>query len=99
MTRTSRSHPLEIAEIPISGGVIGLTFCPGKKGQSLSGEPWDRDVGADLHSLKAWGASIIVSLMERFEFDMLGYLWKDIFFFGYLYRRLFTLSFKCEMLH
>lgn len=72
MTRTSRSDPLEIAEIPVLGGVIGLTFCPGKKGKSRSGDPWDRDLGVDLEALKAWGASIIVSLMERFEFDMLG---------------------------
>jgi len=72
MTRNSRSHPIEIAEIPVLAGVMGLTFCPGKRGKSHSGDTWDRDIGVDLQALKVWGASIIVSLMEKFEFDMLG---------------------------
>ena len=45
--RTSLTHPLQIAAIPLpAGGVLGVTFCPGKKGDSLHGAPWDRDLRA-----------------------------------------------------
>ncbi|MDW3116926.1 MAG: ADP-ribosylglycohydrolase family protein [Roseovarius pacificus] len=72
MQRTSASHPLQIAEIRALEGVIGLTFCPGKKGDSVLGAPWDRDLDTDLQAIKAWGASKVITLMERHEFDLLS---------------------------
>jgi hypothetical protein len=44
IARTSISHPIRVDELPLSNGMLGLTFCPGKKGSSLSGAPWDRDI-------------------------------------------------------
>lgn len=69
--RTSQTHPLLIAELPAASGVIGVTFCPGKKGRSVHGADWDRDLSADMAVIGAWGATAVVSLMESFEFEML----------------------------
>lgn len=67
--RTSVSHPIRIDPLPVGNGVVGLTFCPGKKARSLYGAPWDRDLDTDLAAVRDWGASLIVTLMERFELD------------------------------
>jgi ADP-ribosyl-[dinitrogen reductase] hydrolase len=72
MIRTSESHPLQIGSIPVGAGHLGLTFCPGKKGQSMYGPAWSRDLEADLERIEAWGAAAVVTLMETHEFDMLG---------------------------
>lgn len=71
-SRTSETHPLEIAELPIRNGpgpagLLGLTFCPGKKGDSVHGAPWDRDLDVDLKAIRSWGAAIIITLMEQHE--------------------------------
>jgi protein-tyrosine phosphatase len=71
IARTSISHPIRVDELPLSNGMLGLTFCPGKKGSSLSGAPWDRDIDADLALLRTWGAGLVITLMERREFDLL----------------------------
>ena len=83
--RTSETHPLYINEVVVpmaaaqgarhslkTHGRIGLTFCPGKKGESFTGPDWDRDLQADLDKIAAWGAKRVITLLERFEFDMLG---------------------------
>lgn len=71
MKRTSITHPLQIAEIPLGKGAIGLTFCPGKTGDSVFGDPWDRQLDIDVRALKSWGASVVLTLMEKHELDML----------------------------
>lgn len=66
--RTSISHPLIINTLAVGGGELGLTFCPGKKqAQSLSGG-WDRDLELDIAAIKAWGASLVISLLEEHEY-------------------------------
>jgi len=72
--RTSESHPLRIDEVSIPGviGRIGLTFCPGKKGESFTGTDWDRSMEADLEVIRLWGAHRVLTLIEDFEFDLLG---------------------------
>ena len=73
MVRTSQSHPLQIAEAPCgSGGVIGLTLCPGKCGPSVFGSPWARDLQLDLEAVRAWAPDAVVTLMESGEFAELG---------------------------
>lgn len=72
MVRTSISHPLLIDSVSCASGAIGLTFCPGKKGSSVFGEPWARDLGADLRTLVAWGPIALVTLMEEHELQQLG---------------------------
>ncbi|MCJ2122082.1 cyclin-dependent kinase inhibitor 3 family protein [Methylobacterium sp. J-077] len=72
--RTSVSHPLQIATVTAgeNGGAIGITFCPGKKGPSVFGAPWDRDLSADVEAIRAWGASSVLTLLESHEFDLLA---------------------------
>jgi protein-tyrosine phosphatase len=72
--RTSASHPLRINAGPAggAGGEIGITFCPGKQAPSNSGFVWQRDLELDLATITAWGPVAIVTLIEDFEFNMLG---------------------------
>lgn len=71
MIRTSLSHPIRVDALPVLSGRLGLTFCPGKHGDSLSGPVWARNLDLDLGGLKTWGADLIVTLMERHEFGLL----------------------------
>lgn len=72
--RTSITHPLQIAEVSAPGakGVIGVTFCPGKKQKNAMSGAWDRDLGLDLDSVKVWGADTVITLIEPQEMKELG---------------------------
>ena len=72
--RTSASHPLQIAELGFDGlrGRLGVTFCPGKQGDSVFGAPWQRNLAADLDVIQGWGARTVLTLVEAQELDMLG---------------------------
>jgi len=76
--RTSESHPIEVFWVDQAAhgapGRLGLTFAPGKKGEGLvTGATWDRDVATDLDRLRHHhGTDVLVSLMEDFEYSMLG---------------------------
>ncbi len=72
--RTSTSHPLRIDELSVEGvgGLIGITFCPGKRGESLRNWRWERDLRADLDEIMRWGAGVIVTLLEDHELQLLG---------------------------
>lgn len=72
MIRTSESHPLRIDSLSVGIGRLGLTFCPGKKGPSVFGLPWNRDLKADLDQIAAWGAATVVTLLEDHEFEALS---------------------------
>lgn len=72
MPRTSHTHPLRIDCLPASNGLLGLTLCPGKQGDSVYGQAWARDLGIDLDVIQGWGAAAIVTLIESFEFELLG---------------------------
>lgn len=72
MARTSLTHPLRIATLPIGTGAVGVTFAPGKKQlKAMTGE-WHRDIDLDLLAIKAWGAQHLISLIEPFELEELG---------------------------
>lgn len=70
--RTSISHPLIINTVSVSNGELGLTFCPGKKQANALTGSWDRDVSLDIESVKQWGATAVISLLEDFEYDELS---------------------------
>ena len=72
--RTSTSHPQRIDALTAgpAGGLIGITFCPGKSGPSLSGFEWRRDLDADLSVIADWHPAAVVTLIEEHEFRMLG---------------------------
>ncbi len=71
--KTSLSSPLEIAVVAAPGapGLIGLTFCPGKKAAARS---WDRDLDIEVGIIRDWGAVVVVSLIETSEFELLDVL-------------------------
>ena len=70
--RTSDTDPLRIADLPVGAGVIGVTLCPGKCGDSVFGAGWARDLATDIAAIREWGASAVVTLIEDQEFELLG---------------------------
>ena len=71
MSRTSLSHPLRVDTVSAGAGWIGMTFSPGKKGPSVFGDSWDRDLEADLAVIAAWRPTVVVTLIEDEEFTIL----------------------------
>lgn len=67
--RTSQTHPLQIAEVQAdsSYGRIGITFCPGKCDLYAHTGAWQRDLGIDLDTIAAWGAKLVLTLIEPAE--------------------------------
>lgn len=63
--KTSYSSPIQIKELPVLNGVLGLSLCPGKKDVGWSGSIWSRDLDIDAQAIKDWGASIWLNLMEE----------------------------------
>lgn len=72
LTRTRTTHPLRIDEMELANGHVGLAFCPGKQGDSIFGASWARNMLIDLDAVAAWGAAVVVTLIEEHEFDLLG---------------------------
>lgn len=73
MTRTSLTHPLEIAAVSAGPGLgrIGMTFCPGKYDPHAMTGAWDRDLSLDTDAIRNWGAAAVVTLLEPAEFRLL----------------------------
>ncbi|MBK0052738.1 cyclin-dependent kinase inhibitor 3 family protein [Stenotrophomonas sp. S39] len=71
MMRTSLSHPLLIAELPVGalGGAIGVTFAPGKYQEVAMTGAWARDLDTDVSAIHRWGAKHLISLLEPWEFE------------------------------
>lgn len=67
--RTSHDSPLRIAAVHPghAPGLLGITFCPGKKQHGAQTGSWDRDLDADLAVIAAWHAKAVVTLVEREE--------------------------------
>lgn len=76
MTRTLDSHenPLQIATLPplAGGGVIGITFAPGKTQRNAQAGHHKRDLGTDLDVIAGWNASLVVTLLQPAELEFLG---------------------------
>jgi len=72
--RTSLESPLRIDTITVGDtqAQIGMTICPGKRGDSQYGVAWDRDLDADLTAIRDWGATALVTIMELDEMRVLG---------------------------
>jgi protein-tyrosine phosphatase len=72
----SSISPLRIdaVAVPGTGGLIGMTVCPGKDeyaGIGIPSGPWKRDLDDDLEGIIAWGAHALVTLIEGHEFVLL----------------------------
>ena len=72
--KTSTSHPLRIDPLAVGKdcGLIGLTFCPGKKQTDAHSGAWDRNLDDDMEAIKAFGAKALVTLMPETELLSLG---------------------------
>lgn len=70
--RTSQTHPLQIAEVTMGAayGRIGITFCPGKQDMFAVTGVWKRDLDCDLDVVSAWGAKLVLTLMEPEELKL-----------------------------
>ena len=73
-TQISISSPLRIAEIAVgaAGGMVGITFAPGKQQPDGQTAAHRRDLAADLDTIAAWNAAVVVTLVEPHELDSLG---------------------------
>lgn len=74
--RTSVTDPIQVAKIAFEthkGSMIGITFCPGKKQDSLIGNGrWERNLDIDLEALAGDEWQYVVTLVEDHELDQLG---------------------------
>ncbi|MFL5281750.1 MAG: cyclin-dependent kinase inhibitor 3 family protein [Rhodopila sp.] len=52
-------------------GRIGITFCPGKHDNAAATGAWTRDLAADLDVITAWGARLVLTLVEPAELEAL----------------------------
>ncbi len=68
---TSTNNPLQIAQLPVGTGMIGITFAPGKQQAGQSGRH-ARDLAADLDRIAGWNAAMVVTLVEAHELNALG---------------------------
>jgi predicted protein tyrosine phosphatase len=48
-------------------GRIGITFCPGKHDLFAHTGAWQRDIEIDLDVIAAWGAKLVLTLLEPAE--------------------------------
>ncbi|MDP2791279.1 MAG: cyclin-dependent kinase inhibitor 3 family protein [Rectinemataceae bacterium] len=73
MISTSISNPLRVDSVKVPGGdgCIGMSICPGKICHAPNGIH-QRDLAADLEVIRAWGAEILVSLIEEQEYEEYG---------------------------
>lgn len=73
MTRTSLTHPLQIAAVAVGPGLgrIGITFCPGKYQASSATGGWSRDLELDVGAIADWGAAAVLTLVEDHELKAL----------------------------
>lgn len=72
MIRTCHTHPIRGDAAPVRNDLLKLTFCSGKRGDSLNGAAWARDLEANFSVLQSWGADLVVTPMELHEFELLS---------------------------
>lgn len=61
---------IDSVTVPGTGGVIGMTSCPGKQDDFFF-EPCLSRLEADVKTIASWGASVVVTLMEEVELHIL----------------------------
>ncbi len=70
--RAGVSDPLRIDFVPVGGGWLGVTLCPGRRQPVASTGAWNRDLDTDLKAIRAFGAAALVTLMEGAELEPVG---------------------------
>lgn len=61
---------IDSVTVPGTGGVIGMTSCPGKQDDFFF-EPSESRLEADVKTIASWGATVLVTLMEFIELNVL----------------------------
>ncbi|MDR1085908.1 MAG: hypothetical protein LBP22_13905 [Deltaproteobacteria bacterium] len=69
--KDSDNNPLRIDEVDFRPGLVGISICPGKYDDFARTGPCHRDVTKDLLLVKNWGASVVVTLVEDLEMELL----------------------------
>lgn len=69
---SAEAFPAAALALPGGGGLIGICRCPGSRPGPPPPGPRGASLDADLASLRAWGAEILLSLVEDFEFGEAG---------------------------
>jgi ADP-ribosyl-[dinitrogen reductase] hydrolase len=64
---------LEIATLQLQPGkgMLGITHCPGRCQPDSDTGSKRRELAADLAAIRAWGATVLVTLIEAHEFEQL----------------------------
>lgn len=62
---------IDTLHLPQGKGVLGLTHCPGRCQTEASAGLPRRDLAMDLSSIRAWGATVLVTLIEAHEFEQM----------------------------
>lgn len=64
---------MEISTLPLPSGkgVLGITHCPGHCGPGADLTEKRRELAMDLAAVRAWGATVLVTLIEEHEFALL----------------------------
>jgi ADP-ribosylglycohydrolase len=72
--RTSETDPLfiDVVTVPDTGGLIGMTLCPGRRDDLSVAGPWRRDLDVDLDVIADWQPELVITLVEPWEFALLG---------------------------
>ena len=73
-THTSTTDPIRIDALPFgsAGGLIGLTFAPGRRQPGGLTAVHHRNLARDLDTIAAWNAAAVVTLVETHELEALG---------------------------
>ncbi|MGP6159710.1 MAG: cyclin-dependent kinase inhibitor 3 family protein [Vulcanimicrobiaceae bacterium] len=71
--KTSLTHPLIVDEVAVSGtaGRIDMTLFPGRR-DDLNDNHWRRDLALDLEAIRRLDPSLLITLNEPHEFEILG---------------------------
>lgn len=73
MRHDTPAPSLEIASLPLpqGKGVLGITHCPGRCEAGWGPGAERRELAVDLAAIRAWGATVLVTLIEEHEFELL----------------------------
>lgn len=62
---------LRIESVPLANGRLGLALYPGQQKDGAADTAWSGDPAYDLDAIKSWGADMVLTLVEDYEFGML----------------------------
>ncbi len=64
--------PIDVARVPGTGGLIGMSCCPGRQEAGFDPLTSRRDLCGDLATIRDWGARSVVTLTQTHELQLLG---------------------------